>query len=378
MLFRQLFDQDSSTYSYLLADEKSREAVLIDPVIEQFDRDRTLIEELQLKLVYILDTHVHADHVTGSGLLREHFGAKSVVSERAGVVCSDRQVKQGDRIHFGRHELEVRETPGHTNGCLSFVCAEARMVFTGDALLIRACGRTDFQQGDASTLYRSVHEQIFTLPADTTVYPAHDYKGRMASSVDEERRLNRRLGQDKSLTDFIQIMSELKLPYPRKIDASLPANARCGLLQASEPTVPDLANDWAPLELSPVGVPEISTQALRQLDPNAAALIGCARAGRVSRRARPHRWQPACASRNTPRGRARMAQGATGRGDLPVGWALRAGCHAACSCGLPASRFAQRWHDELDRSKPADRARLHRGTTRLRSDSCNSCVRRHV
>lgn len=268
MLFRQLFDQDSSTYTYLLADEISREAVLIDPVFEQFERDRTLIEELQLQLRYVLDTHVHADHVTGSGLLRDHFGAKTVLSERAGAVCSDLQVKQGDRIRFGSHELEVRETPGHTSGCLSYVCHEARAVFSGDALLIRACGRTDFQEGDPATLYRSVHEQILSLPMNYTIYPAHDYKGRTATSVEEELRLNPRLGQNKSEAEFVKIMTELKLPYPRKIDAALPANMQCGML--SQPTAAAAANldlNWAPIELSKAGVPEIPANYLAQAQP---------------------------------------------------------------------------------------------------------------
>lgn len=200
-------------------------------VFEQFDRDRALIEELQFKLLYVLETHGHADHVTASGLLCAHFGAKSVVSERAGVACSDWHVKQGDRIRFGKYQLEVLETPEHTAGCVSYVCTEPLLAFTGDALLIRGSGRTDFQQGDPVALYRSVREQIFSLPDATIVYPAHDYKGRTASSVGEERRFNPRLGQDKSLTDFMKIMSELKLAYPRKIDAALPANSRCGLLQ---------------------------------------------------------------------------------------------------------------------------------------------------
>lgn len=273
LLFRQLFDQDSSTYSYLLADSASREAVLIDPVMEQFDRDRTLIEELQLKLVYVLETHVHADHVTSGALLRQRFGAKTIVSERAGIVCADVQVKQGDRIHFGAHELEVRETPGHTNGCVSFVCHEASMVFTGDALLIRACGRTDFQQGDSATLYHSVHEQIFSLPDDTTIYPAHDYKGRTASSVGEERRLNPRLGGEKSLADFNKIMGELKLPYPRKLDESLPANTRCGVLQEPPKATPELLNDWAPIQLTNVGVPEITAEDLTRIKPTDALFV---------------------------------------------------------------------------------------------------------
>jgi glyoxylase-like metal-dependent hydrolase (beta-lactamase superfamily II)/rhodanese-related sulfurtransferase len=266
MLFRQLFDADSSTYSYLLADERTREAVLIDPVIEQFDRDRTLIEELELRLLYVLDTHVHADHVTASGLLHEHFASKSVVSERAGVVCADVLVKHGDLIRFGAHQLEVRETPGHTNGCLSYVSAEARAIFTGDALLIRACGRTDFQGGDAATLYRSVHEQIFTLPDETTIYPAHDYRGRTASSVGEERRWNPRLRLERSLSDFVKLMGELKLAYPRKIDLALPANAHCGIRQEPDVTSAQLHNEWAPIQVSAVGVPELTAEAVMQLE----------------------------------------------------------------------------------------------------------------
>jgi glyoxylase-like metal-dependent hydrolase (beta-lactamase superfamily II)/rhodanese-related sulfurtransferase len=273
MLFRQLFDPDSSTYTYLLADEATKQAVLIDPVIEQFDRDHTLLEELELILLYTLETHVHADHVTASGLLREQLGARSVVAERSGVTCSDIQAKHDDRIRFGRHELQVRETPGHTPGCLSYVCKEPRMVFTGDALLIRGCGRTDFQDGDAPTLYRSVHEQLFTLPDDTLVFPAHDYKGRTASSVGEERRLNPRLGAHKTLPEFLQIMSELKLPYPRKIDASLPANARCGLHEYSAPLTTPLDMTWTTVELSAVNVPEVTTQTVEHLDLAHVSLV---------------------------------------------------------------------------------------------------------
>jgi glyoxylase-like metal-dependent hydrolase (beta-lactamase superfamily II)/rhodanese-related sulfurtransferase len=258
MLFRQLYDADSSTYTYLLADEQTREAVIIDPVIEQFDRDRTLIEELELKLLYVLDTHVHADHITGSGLLRERLGAKTIVSERAGVVCADRLVKQGDIVAFGRHKLEVRETPGHTSGCLTFVCAEEKLAFTGDALLIRSCGRTDFQQGDSATLFRSVHGQILSLPEDTALYPAHDYKGRTSTTVREELKHNPRLGQSKSLAEFIDIMAALKLPYPKKIDASLPANVQCGVVSA-QPSVPvQLDRSWADVAQTTVGVPEVS------------------------------------------------------------------------------------------------------------------------
>jgi glyoxylase-like metal-dependent hydrolase (beta-lactamase superfamily II) len=276
MLFRQLFDQDSSTYTYLLADDTTHEAVLIDPVIEQFDRDRTLIEELALKLRYTLETHVHADHVTSAELLRDCFGSKSVVSERAGIVCADWQVKHGDVIRFGQHTLEVRETPGHTRGCISFVHHETpaeAFVCTGDALLIRGCGRTDFQHGDAPTLYRSVHTQLFTLPDHTRVYPAHDYKGRTASTIGEEKRLNPRLGQHKTEREFVEIMGKLKLPYPRKIDAALPANARCGVLQEAPATSPELLTDWAPVQATSLGVPEVTTEFLRERYSAGALLI---------------------------------------------------------------------------------------------------------
>jgi len=258
MLFRQLFDQDTSTYTYLLADEASRKALIIDPVFEQIERDSTLIDELELELVWALDTHVHADHITALGLLNQRFQARTVLSERGGAVCADRLVKQGDRITFGQHELEVRETPGHTNGCLSYVCESPGLAFTGDAVLIRGCGRTDFQQGNAATLYRSVHEQIFSLPADTLIYPAHDYKGRTVSSVAEERRLNPRLGQGKSVEEFTRIMSELQLPYPRKMDVAVPSNFNCGVARAEPRARASLDQSWAPITLSPAGVPEVA------------------------------------------------------------------------------------------------------------------------
>jgi sulfur dioxygenase len=259
MLFRQLFDPDSSTYTYLLADESSREAVIIDPVLEQLERDAALLGELGLRLVAILDTHVHADHVTAQGLLRRRFGAKTVMSERSGAVCADVLVKDGDHIQFGRYALEVRETPGHTNGCLTFVCHEPRMAFTGDALLIRGCGRTDFQGGSARALYSSVRERVLSLPDDTLVYPAHDYKGRTVSTVAEERQHNPRLGESRSLDDFERLMAELKLPYPRKMDIAVPGNLACGLpAQVALHTAPDPT--WAAVMISPAGVPELAPE----------------------------------------------------------------------------------------------------------------------
>lgn len=261
MLFRQLFDLESSTYTYLLADEDTREAVIIDPVLEQVERDLTLLRELDLRLVYALDTHVHADHVTAVGTIRERTGAKAVLSERAGVGCSDVYVKEGDRVRFGRHELEVRETPGHTSGCVTYVTGDHAMAFTGDALLVRGSGRTDFQQGDSRRLYRSVNEKIFSLPDGCLLYPAHDYKGRTVTSVGEEKEHNPRLGGGKTEAEFVDIMSKLQLAYPKKIDIAVPANLQCGLPKpAPADGEHEPAPTWAPVEKSPGGIPEISPE----------------------------------------------------------------------------------------------------------------------
>jgi sulfur dioxygenase len=231
MLLKQLFDQDTWTYTYLLADPDSREAIIIDPVVECVDRDLTLIAELGLELGYTLDTHIHADHVTGSGELRSRTGALSGVSTVAEVDCADRNLVHGDVLRFGRYAVEVRSTPGHTNSCLTFVVEVdgKTLAFTGDALLIRGCGRTDFQQGDAATLYRSVHEQIYSLPADTRIYPGHDYRGHSASTVTEEKTHNPRLKTDIDESAFVEIMNGLDLPHPKRIQEALPANMACGL-----------------------------------------------------------------------------------------------------------------------------------------------------
>ncbi len=248
MLFRQLFDQDTATYTYLLADEQTREAVLIDPVREQLDRDINLLEELDLRLQWVLETHLHADHVTSAGSLREALGAKTVVSKNAGVSCADLAADEGDTVRFGRHEIEVRLTPGHTSGDATFVVRGEAKAFTGDALLIGGCGRTDFQQGDARTLYASVHEKIFSLPDATELYPAHDYNGRTSTTVGEEKRHNPRLGGGKTVDQFVTIMAELVLPYPTKIDEALPANSNCGVAP------------WAPVESTSEGVPEVTAR----------------------------------------------------------------------------------------------------------------------
>lgn len=227
LLFRQLFESSSSTYTYLLADAASREAVLIDPVLETLERDLKLLSELGLRLTLAVNTHCHADHVTGSGLLKRRLpGVKSAISRHSGA-AADVLLCEGDRVTFGKHHLEVRETPGHTDGCVTLVLGERTMAFTGDALLIRGCGRTDFQQGCPRRLYQSVHQKIFSLPDHCLIFPAHDYKGQTASTVGEERQFNPRL--TKSLEQFEEIMKNLNLPKPSKIDIAVPANLVCGL-----------------------------------------------------------------------------------------------------------------------------------------------------
>lgn len=239
MIFHQLFDPDSSTFTYLLADAQSREAVLIDTVIGQVERDLEILASLGLTLVYCLDTHVHADHVTGAGTLRKRTGCRTVLCASAGVLCADLGVKTGDKIHFGIHQVEVRSTPGHTGGCATYVVHSntETLAFTGDAIFIRGCGRTDFQQGDARTLYRSVHEQIYSLPDDTIIYPGHDYNDKLRSTVADEKALNPRLKIDISEDEFVDIMSELKLGMPKNIDVTVPANMSCGVQASFSTTV---------------------------------------------------------------------------------------------------------------------------------------------
>lgn len=255
MLFRQLFDAKSSTFTYLLADEKTREAVIIDSVFEQVTRDAALIGELDLKLLYSLETHVHADHVTAAWLLKERFGSKIVAAKAAGAEGVDMAVGEGDQIRFGAESLSVLSTPGHTNGCITYVTGDKKMAFTGDALLVRAAGRTDFQQGDATKLYHSVHEKIFGLPEDTLLYPAHDYQGRTSSSVWEEKRFNPRLGGDRSVGDFVGYMSNLGLPHPKQIDVAVPANLRSG---RPEPGASPEKPTWGPVWRTFAGVPQVA------------------------------------------------------------------------------------------------------------------------
>ena len=266
LVFRQLLDATSSTCTYLLGDSLSGEAVLIDPVFGQVRRDTALLRELGLRLVASLDTHVHADHVTGAWLLKARCGSRIVLSAAAGATGADVQLQDGDTVSFGSRHLQARSTPGHTDGCMSFVLDDHRMAFTGDSLLIRGCGRTDFQQGSAQRLYRSVHEKIFTLPAACLLYPGHDYKGQTVTSVAEERRYNPRLGGDSNETDFAGYMDALGLPHPKLIAIAVPANLRCGQPEGdSAPAAGDVRDpDWAPLTHTFGGLWEIEPTALQE------------------------------------------------------------------------------------------------------------------
>ena len=225
MIFRQLFDPASSTYTYLLADGQMRQAAVVDPVREQARRDLGLVEELGLKLVYILETHVHADHVTGASALKRATGAQTGVSQHCGASGFDRLLDDGNVVAFGKESLLVIATPGHTPGSSCFLWHDR--LLTGDTLLIGGCGRTDFQQGDPGSLYDSITHRLFTLPDDTLVYPGHDYKGRRVSTIAEEKATNPRMA-GKSREQFIEIMANLDLPMPGKIREAVSANLRGG------------------------------------------------------------------------------------------------------------------------------------------------------
>ncbi len=226
MIFEQFFEPDSSTFTYLLGCEHTRQAVLIDTVECDVEKYVAALHQHGLTLVYTLETHVHADHVTAADTLRKRLGSKSVVHRDAGAMCGDLLVTDGIHVQVGSIDIEVRYTPGHTNGCVSYYVGDR--IFTGDALLIGGCGRTDFQQGNAGQLYDSIHKQIFSLPDETLIYPGHDYNGNTVSTVGQEKRENKRLGGEKSRQEFVEIMANLKLAYPKQIDVALPANQACG------------------------------------------------------------------------------------------------------------------------------------------------------
>ena len=226
LIFRQLLDPESHTYSYILGDWESKEAVLIDSVSEQTERDLQLIDELGLKLKLILETHVHADHITGAWRLKQKTGASILLSKFSSVDMADRLLDDGENLRIGQLCITAISTPGHTKSCMSFLWNGK--VFTGDTLLIRAAGRCDFQQGSAEQLYESITNKLFTLPETTLVYPAHDYRGFTCSSIREEKLFNQRIGGGKSKEEFVAIMNSLQLAYPEKMDVAVPANMRCG------------------------------------------------------------------------------------------------------------------------------------------------------
>lgn len=258
-IFHQLFESESSTYTYIIADRQTKEAAIIDPVLETVDRDLKLIEELGLRLVYVLDTHIHADHITGAGEIRKRTEAKTAVSRRANVDCVDIALEDGQELTLGNKAIKVIATPGHTDTCLTF--GFEGMVFTGDALLIRGCGRTDFQQGSADDLFESVREKLFQLPDDTVVYPGHDYRGLTSTTIGLEKAHNPRLGIKNSIEDFKKIMAELKLANPKKIHEAVPANLACGRPKDARVLHPQVVD----------GIPEITVEDVLRHLPDAEA-----------------------------------------------------------------------------------------------------------
>lgn len=225
--FRQLFEPLSSTYTYLLGCEETAQAVLIDPVMPAWERDLAEVEALGLRLAYTLDTHIHADHITSALQLKRETGSKIANAAMDRLPCTDLGIEEGRPFEVGSLKLTPLHTPGHTDSHFAFLFGDR--IFTGDALLIDGCGRTDFQNGDATLLYRSVHDKLFALPDDLLVYPAHDYNERRVSTIAQERKRNPRLGGGRSLAEFVAIMQALKLPYPKFIDYAVPGNKQCGV-----------------------------------------------------------------------------------------------------------------------------------------------------
>jgi sulfur dioxygenase len=263
VIFRQLFDPTSSTYTYILGDPAAGEALIVDPVLEHRQRDAALLRELHLRPVATLETHVHADHVTSAWWLRREFGCQIALSAASGAEGADRLLRHDDRVAFGGRHLQVRATPGHTHGCITLVLDDATLALTGDCLLIRGAGRTDFQQGDAHAMFRSIRDQILTLPVDCLLYPAHDYRGLTATSVGEERRCNPRIADQIGEDDFVGYMRNLNLPHPKLLDVAVPANLRLG--RPEDGGEHGGGQDWAPLRFSVAGIWEIEPAGLAEL-----------------------------------------------------------------------------------------------------------------
>lgn len=249
MIFRQLFESISSTYTYLIGCEDTGQAVLVDPVINSIERDLEEISRLGLKLAYTVDTHIHADHITSALELKKKVGSKIATPAIDGLDCTDVGIEEGHPFEVGSITLDPIHTPGHTDGHFAYVFKDR--IFTGDALLIEGCGRTDFQNGDADSLYRSVKEKLFVLPDDYLVYPAHDYKQRRVSTIAQEKDRNARINRNISLNEFRNIMKNLDLPYPQFIDYAVSGNRKCGVCP---PNMPEHLRQYCEkMELSPQG-----------------------------------------------------------------------------------------------------------------------------
>lgn len=233
MIFRQLFEPVSSTYTYLIGDEHTGRAILIDPVISTMERDLAELKRLGLTLAYTLDTHIHADHITAALELKRAVGSRIAAPAYDRLPCTDVGIEEGRPFALDGISLQPLHTPGHTDGHFAYLFDGK--VFTGDALLIEGCGRTDFQNGDSDSLYRSVTEKLFTLPDETLVYPAHDYQNRFVSSIAQEKARNPRLGKGKTVDEFKEIMANLNLPYPKFIDHAVPGNRQCGVCPSKLP-----------------------------------------------------------------------------------------------------------------------------------------------
>lgn len=226
ILFRQWLEETTHTYTYLIAD-KGR-GILIDPVVETFERDSALLNELDVKAEWVLETHIHADHVTSADMFRKKFGAKVALSKFSGAQNADRNLDDGETVELAGIKVKCIATPGHTDGCMSYFVPALNSVFTGDTLMIRGCGRTDFQQGSSEKLFHSVREKLFLLSDETSVYPAHEYKGRMVSTIKEEKKFNPRLNLNVTLSEFQKIMANLNLSKPAQIEKAVPLNLNCG------------------------------------------------------------------------------------------------------------------------------------------------------
>lgn len=225
-IVRVLLDEESATRTYLLIDKATNKAALIDSVLEQVERDLNLIDEMGLVLEYAIETHVHADHITGASALKEKTKAKIVYGVASNVEGADTMLSDGDELSLGQTTIRVLTTPGHTNSCTCYYVEGA--LFTGDTLLIRSCGRTDFQEGSPETLFDNVRNKLFTFPDDTLVYPAHNYKGMFSSTIGEEKQYNARLKLENSKEDFVRIMDSMNPPLPKKFDIAVPANLKAG------------------------------------------------------------------------------------------------------------------------------------------------------